>query len=81
MTFLVALQSMLAAEPHTSVFLRWRAYLTVALAMAANALLAFLVGYGTAAAAFNVVTVVLLGFVLAGIVVALRQEMKGAARA
>lgn len=78
MTFLHALQSVLAAEPRGIGYLRWQTHLTVALAMAVNALIAFLVGYVAAAIAFHIMTIVCSGIALAGIVRGLHRELKGA---
>lgn len=72
MTFLHALQTVLAAEP------RGNGYLPVALAMSVNALIAYLVGYATAAIAFHLMTIACSGIALAGIARGLYRELKGA---
>ncbi|MDJ0354463.1 hypothetical protein [Pseudarthrobacter sp. PH31-O2] len=58
-------------------YLRWQAHLPVSLVMAVNALIAFLAGYATMAAAFNIVTLLCLGFVLIGITRGIRREIRG----
>jgi hypothetical protein len=78
MTFLHALQTVLAADPRGNGYLRWQTHLIVALAMSVNALIAFLVGYTTAAIAFHIMTIVCAGFVLAGIGRGVHRELKGA---
>jgi hypothetical protein len=78
MTFLHALQSVLAAEPRGNGYLRWQTHLTVALAMSVNALIAFLIGYGTAAVAFHLMTIACSGIALTGIARGLYRELKGA---
>lgn len=81
MTFLIALQSVLSAEPHGLGHLRWQTYLYAGLAGVVAALAADLAGYLIVGIAFNIVSVLLLGFVLAGIASGVRRELKGPARA
>ncbi|HEX9086974.1 MAG TPA: hypothetical protein VF867_05560 [Arthrobacter sp.] len=81
MKLLLALQSVLSAEPHGLGHLRWQIYLYAALAGVVAALAADLAGHLVVGFAFNIVSVLLLGFVLAGITSGVRRELKGPARA